>query len=426
MYIYIYMILSHTHTNSLSLCISISRLLSGGPDTEYRVRGGTQAIPLKIAEKLKSHSYSLQKQQQSEKTKKSSLLWGDTRVMLNNPVRRIERVLPTPQQQQQHQDSTCSNDQKTKTKTIFKISTGDGTTTSVGQVFYCHTLLITGSPTAIHNSIDFVNKKGYDDNDDENDDDDDDDDDEGIVLPTIQKELISPSKMKMGKCIKFMAIYKKNGPWWRKYNLQGDILSCGGLPKTMMVGVSSGNDGNNDANAKTKTNSYDDNGDEEEYVPLFPYCFDVSPKSQKYGVLCCFIEGIPYEYFHNTLSSDQQKNIMTEFLKLSFQDFISNDGNDGGDSQQPLWVPDDFISADWGPTSNEYVSGAYTGYFKPNVLSQSKYWNAYRQIEKSTNLFWAGADYHAGFGNGYIEGAIRSGQHAADLIRERLTTTTTS
>ena len=53
-------------------------------------------------------------------------------------------------------------------------------------------------------------------------------------------------------------------------------------------------------------------------------------------------------------------------------------------------------------------------------MSQSKYWNAYRQVEKSTNLFWAGSDYHARFGKGYIEGAVRSGQHAADLIRERL------
>ena len=88
--------------------------------------------------------------------------------------------------------------------------------------------------------------------------------------------------------------------------------------------------------------------------------------------------------------------------------------------QPPLWVPYDFTTADWGPSSNKYVAGAYTGYFRPNVLSQSKYWNSYRQVEKSTNLFWAGSDYHARFGKGYIEGAVRSGQHAADLIRERL------
>jgi monoamine oxidase len=41
-------------------------------------------------------------------------------------------------------------------------------------------------------------------------------------------------------------------------------------------------------------------------------------------------------------------------------------------------------------------------------------------MEKAHNLFLAGADYHAGYGNGYIEGAIRSGQGAADLIQIRL------
>jgi hypothetical protein len=349
--------------------------------------------------------------------------------MLNNPVRRIERVLlPAPQHVQ---DITLS-----KQKTIFKITTtGDGTTATSstvaagGQVFYCRTLLIIGSPTAIHNSIDFVNtNQGYDDKGDDDDDDDDDVHDvhDFVVLPAIQKELISPSKMKMGRCIKFMAVYKKNGPWWKKFNLQGDLLACGGLPKTMMVSVRSGNNDDNVVDDK------EEEGEEEERVPLFPYCFDLSPKSQKYGVLCCFIEGIPYEHFHNTLSSDQQKDLMTDFLKLSFQDFITNNDDivdisddDDDDGQPPpplLWVPDDFIIADWGPTSNKYVAGAYTGYFQPNVLSQSKYWNAYRQVEKSTNLFWAGSDYHAGFGNGYIEGAVRSGQHAADLIRKRLLT----
>jgi monoamine oxidase len=35
-------------------------------------------------------------------------------------------------------------------------------------------------------------------------------------------------------------------------------------------------------------------------------------------------------------------------------------------------------------------------------------------------VFVAGADYHVGFGNGYIEGAVRSGQQAADLASKRI------
>ena len=51
-----------------------------------------------------------------------------------------------------------------------------------------------------------------------------------------------------------------------------------------------------------------------------------------------------------------------------------NENNDidisDDDSQQPpLWVPYDFTTADWGPSSNKYVAGAYTGYYRPNVLS---------------------------------------------------------
>jgi len=261
-------------------------------------------------------------------------------------------------------------------------------------------------------------------------------------LPTVQKELISPNCMPMGRCVKFMAIYKRHGPWWRKHNLQGDILACGGLPRHLSVGIpatcSSSRSRSKTANSANNNNNEREEEEEEDRVPLFPYCFDLSPRSQKYGVLCCFLEGVPYQYFQN-LSSDKQRQLLTDFLQLSFQDFLldndndndnhdnnqvsedesddsdeiiendgdgendgENDGDGDGENQRqqqnhPLWVPDDFIVADWGPDT-DYVGGAYTGYFRPGVISQPKYWRAYRQVEKSPNLFWAGADYHAGFG----------------------------
>ena len=246
-----------------------------------------------------------------------------------------------------------------------------------------------------------------------------------MVLPQIHKELISPKSMVMGKCIKILAIYKSNGQWWKHYNLQGDILSCGGLPNNLMI----------DVGDESGT------GTENEKVPLFPYCFDVSPPqstsrnksststtqqrqqqhhNNNYGVLCCFVEGKLYDYFHS-IPFEKQKELMIEFLQFSFQNYIptrtSNttttatdnthtnnaEENSRQQSQQskqqpkPLWVPDDFVVYDWGPDCKN-IAGAYTGYFQPNVLSKPKYWDAYRQVEKSTNLLWAGSDYHAGFG----------------------------
>jgi monoamine oxidase len=116
------------------------------------------------------------------------------------------------------------------------------------------------------------------------------------------------------------------------------------------------------------------------------------------------------------MSNQEQKNTMIEFLRLSFQEYVNETESA---HSRPLWEPDEFISGDWGP-GTEFIGGAYTSYFPPNVLSRIDNWQAYRQVEKGPNVFWAGADYHAGFGNGYIEGAIRSGQYAADQIRRRL------
>ena len=49
-----------------------------------------------------------------------------------------------------------------------------------------------------------------------------------------------------------------------------------------------------------------------------------------------------------------------------------------------------------------------------------EYWEAYRTQEKAPGVFLAGSEYHAGFGNGWIEGSVRSGQRAAEAIHARL------
>lgn len=63
-----------------------------------------------------------------------------------------------------------------------------------------------------------------------------------------------------------------------------------------------------------------------------------------------------------------------------------------------------------------YARGAYTGFFPPGVQSQSAFWEAYTRTEKVEGLHIAGSDYYAGMGNGYMEGAVRSGEAAAKRI----------
>ena len=82
--------------------------------------------------------------------------------------------------------------------------------------------------------------------------------------------------------------------------------------------------------------------------------------------------------------------------------------------------PHQTILLDYNRASQPFVRGAYTGYFSPGVQSQPSFWDAYLQVEKLPGVWLAGADYQPGFGNGYMEGAVRSGQFAAAQIAKRL------
>ncbi|KAG7338695.1 flavin containing amine oxidoreductase [Nitzschia inconspicua] len=322
--------------------ISWSGANSKGPDMEFRVRGGTQAIPLTIAKNLKEDSGR-----------------HEVKLNLDSPVKSVQR--------------NSSSIGGAESDSFFLV------TTNTGEIYRSKTLLVTGSPAALR-EIQFGTG-------------------ESSLLPRIQTALLSPESSPMGRCLKFCAIYHR-GPWWRKFNLQGDIISSG-LPKELSVEV----------------NSTD--GCEADFVPLFSYCFDVSPYSRKFGVLCCFVEGVAYDDFQR-FTIDERKSKMTDFVKLSFEKFLKETASYHDDSlQRSLWVPDDFACFEWGAKTS-FIGGAYTSYFPPRVLTRLDHWQGYQQVEKSHNLFWAGADYHAGYGNGYIEGAVRGGQRAADLILERL------
>ena len=132
---------------------------------------------------------------------------------------------------------------------------------------------------------------------------------------------------------------------------------------------------------------------------------DHSTFSRSFGVLSCFVEG--KANFHLTqLPQSEQRKLLLSFLSSSFNDSRA-------ETYEP-WV----VSHNWG--DEPFARGAYTGFLTPGALSTPALWKAFRTQEKLPNVYFAGADYHAGFGNGYIEGAIRSGQRAAARIHARL------
>ena len=374
-----------------------------GPDTQYRVRGGTQAIPLSIATKIQMATMTRTEEQvyeDEESVVRDSSHSHHCNILLGSPVTKIR-----------HENETVE------------------VTTQSGRTFRSRTggLILTGSPSSLQRHIKLESTTTTTTRQTD------------LLLsldsqpttildttPTPKPIDLPHNKMPMGCCIKFMAVFNKRGPWWRHkdYNLQGDILSCY-LPQNLSLPIGQFNNGGI------------------EYVPIFPYCFDVSPYSQDCGVLCCFLEGdVVYNYFRS-LAKEKQETLLKEFLRLSFEDIVdkkhhvtmnqtatqqcrefSHDESKPTDSH-PLWQPDYFVYHDWGIDDAPYVGGAYTSYFPPNTLSHDKYWQAYRTMSTNLippNIYIAGSDYHCGYGNGYIEGAIRSGQTAADHILDRLST----
>ncbi|CAK9037779.1 unnamed protein product [Durusdinium trenchii] len=184
-------------------------------------------------------------------------------------------------------------------------------------------------------------------------------------------------RMPMGTSLKLAAVYEQ-GPWWRHLGLQGDILSL--APGNWSLPAP------------------------DEKLPLFVQCMDHSPYSQQIGVIVCFLEGRQNLYFTQLPPAEQQR---------LFVDFLAHALGPEAQSFEPS-----FVSHNW--ADQPFARGAYTGFFPPGVISVPSYWAAFQQMEKLPNVFLAGSDYHLGFGNGYIEGAIRDGQRAAQKVALRL------
>ncbi|CAE7329156.1 MAOA [Symbiodinium natans] len=273
---------------------------SKGADSQYRVRGGTQAIPLRIAAKL-----------------------GDS-VLLGQEVTSVK-------------------------------SDREGVEVRVrsGKSFRARAAILTGPPSAIL-GISFDPPLG------------------GADAQWLQR-------MPMGTSLKLAAVYKE-GPWWRELGLQGEILSTSLPPKLSLPAPDTD-------------------------LPLFVQCMDHSPYSRRLGVIVCFVEGRQNLHFLQMSQNEQQERFL-EFLAMSFN------------SSKAKTLRPSFVTHNW--ADQPFARGAYTGFFTPGVMSVPAFWTAFQNMEKLPNVFLAGSDYHIGFGNGYIEGALRDGEGAAHRAAERL------
>jgi len=199
-------------------------------------------------------------------------------------------------------------------------------------------------------------------------------------LGWVDSQLLQ--RMPMGTSLKYFLVYDK--PWWRtEQGLSGQIIASK-MPSALNA-----------------THSRDG----------FTSCMEHSAFSgmdgDGKGVLMCWIEGECNLHFLSTLSEEERRNHVLAFVGLSLRD-------------ARVWHPERVIAHNW--ASQTYARGAYTMFFPPGVQSQPAFWEAYAHMEKSKGLWLAGSDYQLDFGNGYMEGAVRSGQAVAKTIVKRLQT----
>lgn len=125
--------------------------------------------------------------------------------------------------------------------------------------------------------------------------------------------------------------------------------------------------------------------------------FDVSPPGGEVGVLLGFIEGGEARRWVR-LSDQERRRTYLECMVRYF----------GAQAATPI----SYVEKDW--SAEEFSRGCYGAHFAPGV------WTAYGEALRPSigRIHWAGAEY-AHEWNGYMEGAVRSGERVANLLLER-------
>jgi len=192
-------------------------------------------------------------------------------------------------------------------------------------------------------------------------------------LPADTLQLLA--RLSLGSSLKYMVVYPT--PWWRARGFLGKIMTTK-YPKSTKSPVS-------------------------KYISE---CLDNSPQSWARGVIMCFIEGPQNRAFFRELpTAAQRREHVQSFIGYSFGDEVAATNATG------------VIEHNW--ADFPYTRGAYSSYFAPGVLSD--FWETHQALRAHNGsvgmrgLWVAGSDY-SGRGMGYIDGAIMSGQQAAERI----------
>ncbi|MGB7369899.1 flavin monoamine oxidase family protein [Erythrobacter sp.] len=128
-------------------------------------------------------------------------------------------------------------------------------------------------------------------------------------------------------------------------------------------------------------------------VPCAP-CFDVTPPGAKVGLLAGFFDG-DHAIDHGDDPREARKALVIQMLTDHFG--------------EPALSPIDYVDIDW--VAEEWSAGCYGAYAPPGVLARYGKW-----LRMPIGpLHWAGTESAARW-TGYIEGAIRSGERAAEEV----------
>jgi monoamine oxidase len=126
--------------------------------------------------------------------------------------------------------------------------------------------------------------------------------------------------------------------------------------------------------------------------------FDNSPPDASIGVLMGFVVGDPARRHHG-LSAAQRRAEVLE----SFAGYV-------GDAAR---TPTGYVEKDW--TDDRWTKGCPTAHTPPGVLR--RYGPALRRA--TGRVHWAGSETST-FWQGYMDGAVRSGERAADEVGKAL------
>ncbi len=126
--------------------------------------------------------------------------------------------------------------------------------------------------------------------------------------------------------------------------------------------------------------------------------FDVSPPGAEVGILLGFVEGGEARRWQRLPAAERRRSVLDCFVRYL-----------GAQAAEPLT----YLEKDW--SAEEFSRGCYGAHFGPGT------WTSYGDIlrEPVGRVHWAGAEYAVDW-NGYMEGAVRSGRHTADVVAGHL------